>query len=48
MAVVATTFLILAAVTAERQRLLERERVAREGAERAVERRERRRACDRA
>jgi signal transduction histidine kinase len=40
MAVVATTFLILAAVTAERQRLLERERLAREGAERAVERRE--------
>ena len=40
MAVVATTFLILAAVTAERQRLLERERLAREEAERAVERRE--------
>jgi signal transduction histidine kinase len=40
MAVVATTFLILAAVTAERQRLLARERLAREEAERAVERRE--------
>jgi signal transduction histidine kinase len=40
MAVVATTFLILAAVTAERQRLLERERLAREDAERDVVRRE--------
>jgi signal transduction histidine kinase len=40
MAVVAITFLILAAVTAERRRLLERERVGREDAERAVQRRE--------
>jgi len=40
MAVVATTFLILAALTAERQRLLERERAARAEAERAVDQRE--------